>query len=92
MAEHAFCFVPFGVVEYDKQQGIFGVQFFQELEELMGVESVAEHVVVLVVSLCSVAVEVCPDVCELLYWFAAFRKPASRNFWLDAESCLIQDE
>jgi len=58
----------------------------------MGVESVAEHVVAFVMPLCSVAVEVCPDVCELLYWFAAFEEPASCDFWLDAECCLIQDK
>ena len=58
----------------------------------MRVEPVAKHVMAFVMALCSVAVEVLADVCELLYWLAAFREPASRNFWLDAERGFIQNK
>lgn len=58
----------------------------------MGVEPVAEHVMVLMMPLCAVAVEVLADVCKLLYRLTAFKEPASGNLWQNAECCLIQDK
>lgn len=84
--------VPSCIVHDDEKLRIFCVQSFQELEELSGVELVAEHVMALVVSLCTVAVEVLAHICELLHWPASFSEPASNNFWQNAEGCLIQNK